>query len=334
MRAKALICDEDQSFSYADVILPDPGPGHLLVRTRYSGVSIGTEFALIRNKLSWGPYPICTGYQGVGVVEYVGGEVSGFRVGDRVYYRDNKHISLADGRKVSAVSGVHCSAAVIDPKDTHGIALLPEGVDEEAASLFVMPAVGLNGVDMAGPRMGETVAVYGSGLIGLGVIAACSHRGCVVIAIDIEPNRLEIARKLGADHLINGAAQNVEEELRRIVPEGADVVFECTGIPACIDPAIELCRTRGKFVLQGNYGREPISYKFLPAHHRQLTVFYPCDDGLAPCRRAVLKNMAMGVLPWHETITHRVEAQDAPDLYDAINRGRAGDVVGAVIRWS
>ena len=78
---------------------------------------------------------------------------------------------------------------------------------------------------------GDVVAVYGAGLVGLGVMAACSHRGCVVIAIDLEQNRLEVAQKLGADYLINGSTQNVVEELQKIAPEGADVVFESTGVP-------------------------------------------------------------------------------------------------------
>ena len=335
MHAKALICDENQNFSYADVALPDPGPEHLLIRALYSGVSIGTEFALIRNKIAGQQYPLCTGYQGVGVVEYVGEKVDAFKVGDKVYYRDNREgMQLPDGTKVSAAAGVHCSAAVVRPQTTHGLELLPEGVPNDAASLFVMPAVGLNGVDTANPRMGDVVAVYGAGLVGLGVIAACSHRGCVVVAVDLEQNRLEVARKLGADYLINGTTQNVVEELQKIAPDGADVVFESTGVPACIDPAIELCRRHGKFVLQGHYGTAPLSYQFAPPHGKRLTMFYPCDDGFAPCRRAVLKNMARGVLPWHHTITHRAEAEESPVLYDAINNNNVKDVVGTVIRWS
>ena len=335
MHAKALICDENQNFSYADITLPDPGPEHLLIRALYSGVSIGTEFALIRNKIAGQQYPLCTGYQGVGVVEHVGKKVDAFKVGDKVYYRDNREgMQLPDGTKVSAAAGVHCSAAVVRLQTTHGLELLPEDVPNDAASLFVMPAVGLNGVDTANPRMGDVVAVYGAGLVGLGVIAACSHRGCVVVAVDLEQNRLEVARKLGADYLINGTTQNVVEELQKIAPDGADVVFESTGVPACIDPAIELCRRHGKFVLQGHYGTAPLSYQFAPPHGKRLTMFYPCDDGFAPCRRAVLKNMARGVLPWHHTITHRAEAEESPVLYDAINNNNVKDVVGAVIRWS
>ena len=276
MHAKALICDENQNFSYADITLPDPGPEHLLIRALYSGVSIGTEFALIRNKIAGQQYPLCTGYQGVGVVEHVGDKVDAFKVGDKVYYRDNREgMQLPDGTKVSAAAGVHCSAAVVRPQTTHGLELLPEGVPTDAASLFVMPAVGLNGVDTANPRMGDVVAVYGAGLVGLGVIAACSHRGCVVVAVDLEQNRLEVARKLGADFLINGSTQNVVEELQKIAPDGADVVFESTGVPACIDPAIELCRRHGKFVLQGHYGTAPLSYQFAPPHGKRLTMFYP-----------------------------------------------------------
>jgi L-iditol 2-dehydrogenase len=305
-----------------------------LVRTHYSGVSIGTEFALIRNKLSWGPYPLCTGYMGVGTIEQVGENVSGFKVGDKVYYRHNRAgMTLPDGQAVSPVSGVHCSLTITSTEGTHGAALLPPGADEAAASMFVMPAVGLYGVDMANPRMGQSVVVYGVGLIGLGVVAACSHRGCVVVAVDIASDRLAIARKFGADYTIDSSSQDVRAELEKIAPGGADVVFEATGIPECLDPAIALCRSFGKFILQGNYGAAPISYHFLPPHTKRLTMFYPCDDGLVSCRRAVLKNMAMGVLPWQETITHRIEAPDAPALYERINKSRAKDVLGAVIYW-
>jgi len=333
MQAKAVICDEQQNFTYADVVLPEPGPEQIVVRPHYSGISIGTEFALIRNKISWGPYPLCTGYMAVGTVEYAGKAVSGFQVGDKVYYRDNKTIHLANGQQVSAVTGTHCSLALIDPNNTHGVALLPAGVDEAAASMYVMPAVGLNGVDMANPRMGETVVVFGAGLIGLGVVAACAHRGCVVVALDLADSRLDVAKQFGADYVINGKTQNAQEALKQIAPAGADVVFEATGIPACIDPAMALCKTHGKFVYQGNYGAAPISYHFLPPHGKRLTAFYPCDDGLAPCRRAVIKNMAMGALPWERTITHRVAAQDAPALFAAINQGQ-DDILGAVIDWS
>ena len=334
MNARAIICDEKQNFSLADVILPEPAPDNVVIRTLYSGISIGTEFALIRNKISWGPYPICTGYMGTGVVEHVGSKASGYKVGQKVYFRDNKDIKLPDGQKVSGVCGVHCSHAVVNPKTTHGLDYLPEGVDAEVGSFFVMPSVGLYGVDMCNPRLDDVVVVYGAGQIGLGVVAWCRMRGCVVVAVDLDQKRLEVAGKLGADYLINASKQDVEAEVKKIAPDGADVVFESTGIPACIDEAVGLCKFLGKFVWQGNYGDAPISMHFIPIHVKRLQMFFPCDDGMQPARRATLKNIATGALRWEETITHRAEAADAADLFDRINKGKANDVLGAVVHWS
>jgi len=334
MRAKALICDETQRFTLEDVVLKDPAPDQIAIRTHYSGVSIGTEFALIRGKISWGPYPLCTGYMGTGVVEAVGSDIGDFKPGDEVYFRGNDHMELADGIPVSCVSGAHCSHVVRKPHTSHGVAHLIPGADMGAACMFVMPAVGLNGVDMANPQMGQTVIVHGAGLIGLGVVAACAHRGCVVVAVDINDTSLAIAREMGADYTVNGAAQDVAAEVKKIAPDGADVVFECTGIPACIDPAIALCRPHGSFVWQGNYGAAPVSMHFLPAHGRRLRMFFPCDDGLQPCRRAVVKNMAMGALKWERCITHRIGFTDAPEMYARINKGEDEDIVGVTINWT
>jgi 2-desacetyl-2-hydroxyethyl bacteriochlorophyllide A dehydrogenase len=334
MKATALICDERQHFTLEPVELDGPAPDQIAVRTVYSGVSIGTEFALVRNKISWGPYPLCTGYMAAGIVEGVGADIQDFRVGERVYWRGNDAMRLADGRSVSCVSGAHCSHAVLRPHTTHGADHLPDAAPMDAASMFVMPAVGLYGADMAQPRLGETVVVHGCGLIGLGVVAACVARGCTVVAVDLNAQALSLAREFGADALIDARTANVGEQVRRIAPDGADVVFECTGIPECVGPAIELCRPLGAFVWQGNYGAAPFPFHFLPAHGRRLRMFFPCDDGLQPCRRAVVRSMALGALPWGKAITHRIEASEAPRLFERVNRGEDPSIVGVVIRWS
>jgi len=334
IETKALVCDAEQRFAIRDVQLNDPNPDQVAIRTHWSGVSVGTEFALIRNKISWGPYPLCTGYMGSGVVEAVGSEITNFAVGDRVFFRRNDSMVTSDGVKISCVSGAHCAHAVLRANTSHGVDHVPEGVGMDAAAMFVMPAVGLHGVDMANPRMGQEVVVYGVGLIGLGVVAACVHRGCEVIAVDVNAKALEMARAFGANVCLNSRECDVAAEVNRHAPGGADVVFEATGIPACLDPAITLCRPFGTFVWQGNYGAAPVSLHFLPPHGKQLNMVFPCDDGHIPCRRAVLRNMASGALRWEQTITHRTPYEDAPNLFERINTGEAKDVLGAVIHWS
>ena len=337
MKARALICDQQQGFALREVVLPDPAVDQISIRTHYTGVSVGTELALIRGKLSWGPYPLCTGYMGTGVVEAVGAGIDNFAVGDEVYYRGNDSMAMPDGSPISCVAGVHCSGAVTRPNSTHGVGKMVAGAAMDTACMFVMPAVGLGGVDMANPRMGQTVVVHGVGLIGLGVVAACAHRGCTVVAIDVNEKSLSTAQTMGADVLIDGSSysdpQDVGVEVGKVAPEGADVVFECTGLPECIDPAIALCRPHGSFVWQGNYGSEPVSMNFLSPHGKRLRMFFPCDDGMAACRRAVVKNMATGVLPWENCITHRIGCEQAPSIYQRIKQGRDRDIVGVVIDW-
>ena len=104
------------------------------------------EKALIRNKLSRGPYPLCTGYMGTGVVEAVGSEIDNFEVGDEVYFRGNDTMALADGTSVTCVSGAHSSHIVTRPNTTHGVDHMIPGAAMDVACMFVMPAVGLYGV--------------------------------------------------------------------------------------------------------------------------------------------------------------------------------------------
>jgi threonine dehydrogenase-like Zn-dependent dehydrogenase len=270
-----------------------------------------------------------------GVIEAVGEGVEDLHVGDKVYTRGNNtnDMHLLDGTKVSCTSGAHASHVVAKMPSSHGVAKLPDGVGMDVASMFVMPAVGLFGVDMANPRMGDTVVVYGSGLIGLGVIAACAHRGCKVIAVDIFDKQLELAKQMGAEVLINGSWQDVQAEVKELTQQGADVVFEATGIPECINPAIALCKPFGKFVWQGNYGTAPVNLNFLSPHGKRLQMYFPCDDGLQSCRRAVLKNMGSGALKWEKTITHRIGCSEAPGMFDAINNGDDKTIIGVVISW-
>ena len=335
MKSSVLICTARQEFSLQEFDIPELASSDLLVRCLWSGVSVGTEFAVIRNKISYGPYPISTGYQAVGCVEKVGVGVTKFDVGDKVYYRRNYIPMRVEDQPVTICSGAHASYALM-PEDAE-VERLPDGVDDATGALFVMPAVGYNAVDMAGVRMGDVVAFHAVGLIGLGALAAARLRGAVTIAIDLNASRLEMAEALGATHTINADGMSPDEltaRVQEIQPGGADVVFEGSGNPSCLDLAFPLARLRGKFVFLGHYGKEPVSFNYLVPHAKQLTAFFPCNDGLAPCREAVLKNIAAGAIPWEKTITHRVEASEAPALYAKINRDELPDLFGAVIRWS
>ena len=165
---------------------------------------------------------------------------------------------------------------------------------------------------MAGVQMGDVVAFHAVGLIGLGALVAARLRGAVTIAIDLNSRRLKMAKELGATHVIDASAlsqQEVKARVEEINPGGADVVFEGSGIPACLDLAFLLARLHGKFVFLGHYGKAPVSFNYLVPHVKAADGVFPMQRWLGSLSRAaVLRNIATGAIPWHKTITHRVDA--------------------------
>jgi len=333
--ARALICTEQRKFSLREVSIPELRPQDILIKTLYSGVSIGTEMLLINGRHNWGPFPICTGYQAVGVVEKTGSAVENFKTGDRVYYRGWNAPMTCDGQNITPASGTHSSYAVVDSTNpTHGAGLLPKGIDEATASLFVMPSVGANGLNMADVKTGDDVVVVGAGLIGLGVVGCAALRGANVIALDVDGKRLEVAKELGAHQIINSKKEKLAERMKALCPNGADVVFEASGNHACLNMGMGLCKLYGKFVFQSDFGNDDITFNFRPPHRQRVTAYFPTDDGYYPIRRAVLNLMAAGALQWGKTITHQINAADAPEFYGKLLDKSIPDVLGVVIDWS
>jgi len=339
LRGTALVAEPEGHFRLAEVVTSPIGDNDIGIRALRSGVSIGTEFAVLTGKLDWGAFPIVTGYMATGEVVAVGSNVGDYRVGDTVYYRRNDSLRLAEsGTALNCRSGTHASVAVLNPSGTHGADRVPAGVDAETASMFVMPSVGLYGVDMAGVGVGATVVVIGLGMIGLGVVSAAVRRGAVVIGIDPRSECRALATRFGAAAALAPEPEATLGRLAEAVPaiadaNGADFVFESTGLPGLIDTGIRLCRPFGCFIWQGNYGDGQISFEFLEAHHRRLRMVFPCDDGYRPYRKASLEAVALGAMPWGEVITHRLSCDEMPAFYADIYAGKGDSVIGAVVNW-
>jgi len=335
LEGHALVAQDDGNFNLRDVQTAPLTPTTIGIKTKWSGVSFGTEFAVLTKKLDWGPFPLTTGYMGAGVVTHVGEQVEGYSVGDRVYYRRNAELMGVDGGSINCAAGVHASVAVLDPTGDHGADHIPNNVSDALASMFVLPAVGLTGVNQAQVGVGDRVVVIGVGMIGLAVVAAAVARGARVLAVDIRDHSLEVARGLGANHTVNARESNVPEYVRSVFGgDGVDFVFESTGHRDSIDMGITLLREFGCFVWQGNYGEEPISFQFLEAHHRRIRMVFPCDDGYRPARQAVMTSLGSGWLDWNLTMTDHIEADDSPDFYKRIYEKGLGDVLGASVRWA
>lgn len=335
LEGRALVARDGGGFALEDVVTAPLAPNTIGIQTRWSGISFGTEFAVLRKHLDWGPFPLTTGYMGAGVVTHVGDDVADYAVGDRVYYRRNAELITVGGEALNCASGVHASVAVLDPSGDHGADHIPPNVPDDLASMFVLPAVGLTGVNQAEVGVGDRVVVIGVGMIGLAVVAAAVARGARVLAVDIRDESLRVATGLGAHATVNARSSDVPAEVERFFgADGVDFVFESTGLRDSIDMGITLLRQFGCFVWQGNYGEGTVSFQFLNAHHRRIRMVFPCDDGYRPARRAVMTALGNGGLRWDLTMTNRLSADEAPDFYGHILDRGLGDTLGAAINWS
>ena len=228
------------------------------------------------------PCPGILGHEIIGVVAEIGEGIDkdmrgdALKVGDRVtwseyffdgqcYYRD----ILDMPQKCGGVRKYGHDLAEEDPHFLGGFAeycyilpgtfilkLPPELSDEEATPLNCGVATMVSVIEAAGIAMGDAVVVQGLGLLGLYGTAMAKSRGArCVIGLDAVASRLNIARKFGADHVIDVEglpAKAVIEQVRALCrPDGADAVIEVCGVPDVVPQGLEMLRTGGRYVLGG-----------------------------------------------------------------------------------
>jgi predicted dehydrogenase/threonine dehydrogenase-like Zn-dependent dehydrogenase len=196
--------------------------------------------------------PVALGYSCAGVVLDVGHRVRGFNVGDRVACAGQNYASHAE---VVSVPRNLCVR-------------IPDGVDYEDASYVTLGAIALQGVRQAEPRLGETVAVIGLGLLGQLVVQMLRANGCRVLATDIAADKLAMARSFGADSAVL-PAELADAALALTGGHGVDsvIIAASTRENSPVESAAQICRRKGRVVVLGAVGmdlpREPFYLKEL-----------------------------------------------------------------------
>ncbi len=217
---------------------PDPpvGPGEAKVRVLYSGISHGTEISHYRGDAVWHhkrveasgfvtegrsmSYPFTYGYEDVVQILEVGEGVEGFKVDDIVacsaHHRETRIFHMDRMNRGG---------------ETFFFRLPPGDGDYEKYIFLSLGTVALDGVLLAPMRLGESAVIIGQGVLGLLTMQLCKLSGAdPVIAVDLLDHRLELARRLGVDHVLNPRNGDVGLEVRRILGGyGADICFEASG---------------------------------------------------------------------------------------------------------
>jgi predicted dehydrogenase/threonine dehydrogenase-like Zn-dependent dehydrogenase len=343
----------------AEVPAPAFGGGELLVATRVSLISSGTERQLMQlaksslvGKAAARPdlvrrvlvnvrkeglkptfdkvfakldTPIPLGYSLVGEIIGVGRDVSGFSLGERVACAG---AGLANHAEINAVPKNLCVR-------------VPTGVDDEDASFVTLGAIALQGVRQAAPTLGETIVVMGLGLIGLLTVQILKANGCRVIGFDPNAGRAALARQLGADIAVSESLSEIA--LARTGGFGADAVIVTASSKSSepINQAAEISRVKGRIVVVGLVGmtidREPfykrelelkLSMSYGPGRGDPAYEFAGRDYPLPYVRWTEQRNMGafLGLIEEGRVtpkayVTHRFAIAEAEKAYELMEKG-------------
>ncbi len=291
---------------------PAPGPRQVLLTTRYSAITNGTERHALMAEHFWGGFPSRHGYQHVAEVTACGSEVACFGVGDVVFYGD-----YVGHRAWHLVDTTH------PPLCVH----LPTDVTPEDCALFGVAGVALRGVRRCRVAPGGNVWVAGLGLIGQFAAQAARAVGARVTVTDTNERRLALAAELGAHRALPAAD---EVDLREGGPYNQ--IIDCAGFAGLL-PQIQrdgLLAHHGAIALMAVRTDTTFNWSMLHAASEgsiEVSCHFDRDD-----LRVLLHFVRTGVIRTAPLVTHRVSIDEAPAIY-ATMRDRPADLLGVVFDW-
>ena len=308
---------------------PSPGPGEVVVETAISALC-GSELPSYRGT---GEQPGNGGHEAVGTVVEMGKGAAGLERGQRVgvsaiagcgrcgFCKKGQFTWCADRR---FYGNMHAERFVASASACYP---LPDDVSWEAGVLITGDGLGLphhTASKIASPEV-RTVAVFGVGPVGLGNVLMQRHLGRRVIGVDIVPDRLEWARKLGAREVVNAGETPAAERVRALTGgAGADVCIEAAGRPETALACFDAVRTAGTVVFNGEQGAIPIS----PSDHfirRDITAVGTWYYHFSEIGRVL--GLSRAGLAATDLISHRFPFLEAADAYARFSSGRSGKVI-------
>jgi len=315
--------------------IPCIEPGQVLIKTRQTLISIGTELTVLSGEFpedsrwaKYGKYPFLPGYNNIGEVMTVGKGVDRTLIG-----------------RTMATCGSHAKYVTVPAGSLHMV--VHRDIPDEQAVFFAIAEIVMNGVRRGLTQWGEAVAVYGLGLLGQLAVRFCRLCGCrPVLAIDPAESRLE---RLPPDPLIrriNPSREAIADVVKaETCGRGLDLVFEVTGSADLIPGEFNGLRAQGRFVvLSSPRGRTSFdfhdlcnapSFTIIGAHNASHPPQATPQCPWSPQRHAELffDLIAAGEIDMRPLISHRVSYRQAPQVYEKLLRDRS-DAMGIVLDWT
>ncbi|MEQ8848920.1 zinc-binding alcohol dehydrogenase family protein [Botrimarina sp.] len=318
---KTFRIDGPGAASIAEAPRPTPGAGEVLLRVETVGLC-GTDLNTFRGRNPLVTYPRVPGHEVGATIAELGPGVEGWSVGQAVlafpYNECGRCPACRSGRfnccRDNQTLGVQRDGAMAEYFVLPAAKLLTaEGLSHTELALVEPLTVGFHAVARGQVAAGDTVAVFGCGAIGLGVIAGAAERGARVIAIDLDDAKLALARKCGATDAINSGATDLHTELAALTDgDGPAVTIEAVGLPQTFRAAVEEVAFAGRVVYIG-YAKAPVEYETKLFVMKELDI-RGSRNALASDFADVIAMLQRKHFPVADVVTHTGPLADAPDL--------------------
>lgn len=328
---KALVYRGPGSKEWTDVPKPTiQKPNDTIVKVLKTTIC-GTDLHILK-----GDVPAVTdgrilGHEGIGIIEEVGSGVQNFKQGDKVLISCVTSCGKCSNCKTSLYA--HCENGggwilghIIDGTQAEYVRIpyadtslhpIPQGVDEEAMVMLsdILPTGLEIGVLNGGVKPGDTIAIIGAGPVGLSALLTSQfYSPSEIIMVDLDDNRLELAKTFGATKLINSSDGKVVQKIMELTEgKGVDVVMEAVGIPATFDICQEVVKAGGNIANIGVHGTS-VEFHIEKLWIKNITL----TTGLVSTYSTpmLLKSVVAKKIEPEKLVTHRYKLNDILEAYD------------------
>ena len=328
-----VVFTEAQRAELVETEVPEPAPGQVLVRSRVTLISTGTELSVYSGRSpkgsTWdvfGKYPYHPGYDCVGEVVEVGEGVDDGLVG-----------------KTVAGWGLH---ALFTVPEAANVEVVPEGVSDDTAVFQTISEIVMNGVRRPGAQWGEAAVVFGLGLLGQFAVRFLSIAGLTpVIGVDVSGFRIGLLPKHPSVKGVNSPEPPVEEVKDLTEGRMADIVFEVTGNPDLIPGEFKVLRRQGRMVILSSPLGATKEFDFHDLCNRDSITIYGTHNSSHPPEgvrdlpfsqhrhhELFYRYAREGLLDIESLVTHRHRPEEAPGVYRGLLEDRS-EVMGVVFDW-
>ncbi|MBS2031526.1 MAG: alcohol dehydrogenase catalytic domain-containing protein [Deltaproteobacteria bacterium] len=329
-----------------DVERPEPGPGEALIRVTLTTIC-GTDVHILK-----GEYPVkpglTVGHEPVGRVEALGPGVTGYQKGDRVIvgaitpcgqcraclcgdgaqcgHGGDGFEALGGWRFGNTING--CQAEyVLVPNAQANLAKVPDGLEDEEVLLCPdIMSTGFSAAERGDVTIGDSVAVFAQGPIGLCASAGARLSGAsLVIGVESVPKRQAMAKRMGADVVLDPKQQDVVAEIRKLTGGGVDVAIEALGKQETFENALRSVRPGGTVSSLGVYsGHLTMPLDAIAAGLADQTVVTTLCPGGKERMRRLMSVVRAKRFPFRELVTHSFKLDQLQEAYDLFANQRDG----------